>query len=83
MDPTVRRREKGREGECNYQLAKCIHIPSQKDWDVGGGKRAGESEGGRKTGRCMKGEVVGTERGGGGVQSEGLLVKWMQGRKQG
>lgn len=75
MDATVRQREKGREGECNYQLAKCIHIPSQKDWDVGGGKRARESEGGRKTGRCMKGE--------GGMQSEGLLVKWMQGRKQG
>lgn len=36
MDPTVRKGEEGREGECNYQLAECIHILSQKDWDVGG-----------------------------------------------
>lgn len=50
MDATVRQREKGREGECNYQLAKCIHIPSQKNWDVGGGERARESEGGREMG---------------------------------
>lgn len=37
MDPTVRAGEKGREGECNYQLAKCIHIPSQKGGGGGGG----------------------------------------------
>lgn len=43
MDPTVRKREEGREGECNYQLAKCIHILSQKDQDVGG-REKGEQE---------------------------------------
>lgn len=44
MDPTVRKREKGREGECNYQLAKCIHILSQKDRDVGGGEKESKGE---------------------------------------
>lgn len=70
MDPTVRAGEKGREGECNYQQAKCIHIPSQKggdggrEWggqdDVGGGEKRvakeRESEGGgRKMERCVMG----------------------------
>lgn len=76
MDPTVRKREEGREGECNYQLAKCIHILSQKDWDVGGREkeeheRVKEVEKWREIWR------------GGGTRSEGLLAKWMQGRKQG
>lgn len=44
MDPTARKREKGREGECNYQLAKCIHILSQRDWDVGGGEKESKGE---------------------------------------
>lgn len=44
MDPTVRKREEGREGECNYQLAKCIHILSQKDWVVGGREKESKRE---------------------------------------
>lgn len=51
MDPTVRAGEKGREGECNYQLAKCIHIPSQK-----GGWRWG------RTCRGRRGDVGGGEK---------------------
>ena len=35
VDPTVRKREEGIDGECNYQLAKCIHILSQRDWGCG------------------------------------------------
>lgn len=44
MDPTVRKGEEGREGKCNYQLAKCIHILSQKDWVVGGGEKDSKRE---------------------------------------
>lgn len=44
VDPTVRKREEGREGECNYQLAKCIHILSQKDWVVGGREKESKRE---------------------------------------
>lgn len=75
MDPTVRQREEGSEGECNYQLAKCIHNLSQKDWDVGG--RETEQE------RVKEVKKWGEIWRGGGTQSEGLLAKWMQGHKQG
>lgn len=54
MDPTVRAGEKGREGECNYQLAKCIHIPSQKGGGGGGGRQddvgGGEKRDGKREG---------------------------------
>jgi len=73
VDPTVRKREKGREGECNYQLAKCIHIPSQKDRDVGWKGRE------REQGRVKEVEKWRERYGEGGGGGEGPLDQ-MEGR---